>query len=492
MVVLFNINTYAAVGANDSSAFVTMAEFDEFVESFIDKMDEYEFNLVPRIDSAVAAYIDGLTNKTTKTVAPLIPDEKGIWSVTRDTDSGPKNWVEGTIKMTYVGHIARMTSNRLEEQGALKLTCTGTSQTLFYEHLIDEYNISGNYVGEYRGYNKSYISCEAYGGDTSSSGAFTGYFMKGGGIKLEKCYWTTGGAVKGIFMVSPVRIEREGHWSNVDGGACIREINETMTSNVILAGQSWRFPYFNLYKTSGTNALWCQDSEYGSNNLHTKNPSLGKVFSTVSASGYYYLSDGGTKKKYDFSESASNMTWNASSTGRVACKPFLGFTTNVTNWNQIYTRSADDIIDDLESVAGADTVTVNSKKHLMITNGWPIIKAEKGAVITMPVKFGKIGSSYKNIDIWLKASAFKKNEDVKTTTDKDIIKAENVDKMKASTFSNAITLDAVNGKGEGVLKFTMPKDGYVFMKWSVAGNNAYGGGVFYPQAMTVVVDKDKK
>ena len=31
----------------------------------------------------------------------------------------------------------------------------------------------------------------------------------------------------------------------------------------------------------------------------------------------------------------------------------------------------------------------------------------------------------------------------------------------------------------------MPKDGYVFMKWSMAGNEAAGGGVFHPQDIKV-------
>ena len=123
------------------------------------------------------------------------------------------------------------------------------------------------------------------------------------------------------------------------------------------------------------------------------------------------------------------------------------------------------------------------KKHLLVTNGLPILEAKAGDIVHMPLKFDKVNGEWKNIDIWLKASAFKLDENVKTTTETDIIKAENESNMMASAYSNAITLDAINGNGFGILKFKMPKDGYVFMKWSIAGNEAAGGRVFHPQTM---------
>ena len=62
--------------------------------------------------------------------------------------------------------------------------------------------------------------------------------------------------------------------------------------------------------------------------------------------------------------------------------------------------------------------------------------------------------------------------------------------MQTSVYSNAVTLNASAGeteadKGRGIIKFTMPKDGYVFMKWSVAGNEGKGGGTYMPQTMTI-------
>ena len=42
LVALMNINTYAAIGANDGSAFVTKAEFDALVNTFNEQMDAYQ------------------------------------------------------------------------------------------------------------------------------------------------------------------------------------------------------------------------------------------------------------------------------------------------------------------------------------------------------------------------------------------------------------------------------------------------------------------
>ena len=485
IVVLLNINSYAAVGANDGSAFVTKAEFDALVNTFNEQMDSYQSGLNAKIDGAIANYLAGLSSLTQQKVTPIISDSKGVWSVTTTTNSGTKDWVEGMIGFTMQGHVARMDKYEKEKTGALKLDIMQAGRTAFKEHLIEEYNVSGTRYGEYKGYCSSIITTEAYGGDTTTKGSWMGGVMASNPVVLERCYWIEGGVPAGKFMISPTT--EQGHWINIDGGACIRETDEVLTENVILTGTSLNFPYFNLNKTSGSNALWCKDANYDSNNLHTKNPSKDNVMGTVKVTGYYFTVNGSGYNTNNFDKTVTTISWEASS-GR-ACKPFLGFTDKVTDWNQIYTTTVDDLVDDMVSKANAHTVTIGAKKHLLITNGMPLLKADKDSVVTVPLKFAKIGNEYKNIDIWLKASAFKADENVKTTTEADIIKAENVENMIASAYSNAITLDAITGNGEGVLKFTMPKDGYVFMKWSVAGNEAAGGGTFYPQTLTVVTDK---
>ena len=63
IVVLLNINSYAAVGANDGSAFVTKAEFDALVNTFNDQMDTYQSGMNAKIDGAISNYLAGLSSE---------------------------------------------------------------------------------------------------------------------------------------------------------------------------------------------------------------------------------------------------------------------------------------------------------------------------------------------------------------------------------------------------------------------------------------------
>ena len=65
LVALMNINSYAAIGANDGSAFVTKAEFDALVNTFNEQMDSYENSVVSKIDGAIANYLAGLSSTAT-------------------------------------------------------------------------------------------------------------------------------------------------------------------------------------------------------------------------------------------------------------------------------------------------------------------------------------------------------------------------------------------------------------------------------------------
>ena len=62
LVVLMSIDSLAAVVSdNDGSAFITKAEFDSLKNNFQSQIDNYNVNIDAKIDSAIAAYISGLT-----------------------------------------------------------------------------------------------------------------------------------------------------------------------------------------------------------------------------------------------------------------------------------------------------------------------------------------------------------------------------------------------------------------------------------------------
>lgn len=72
LVALMNINTYAAVGGNDGSAFVTKAEFDALVNTFNEQMDTYEDSIVTKIDGAIANYLAGISRYQVITQTSII------------------------------------------------------------------------------------------------------------------------------------------------------------------------------------------------------------------------------------------------------------------------------------------------------------------------------------------------------------------------------------------------------------------------------------
>ena len=70
VIILNSMSSYAAVGANDGSAFITKAEFDALVNTFNEQMDGYEHSLVSKVDGAIANYLAGLDDHETLTLKP--------------------------------------------------------------------------------------------------------------------------------------------------------------------------------------------------------------------------------------------------------------------------------------------------------------------------------------------------------------------------------------------------------------------------------------
>ena len=74
IVLSLNFNTFAAVGANDGSAFVTKAEFDALVNTFNEQMDDYESSIVSKVDGAIANYLAAQSNEVNVLLANYYKD----------------------------------------------------------------------------------------------------------------------------------------------------------------------------------------------------------------------------------------------------------------------------------------------------------------------------------------------------------------------------------------------------------------------------------
>ena len=485
--VLFSVNTYAAVSSNDGSAFITKAEFDALVNTFNEQMDNYEASIVSKVDGAIANYLAGLSNVITEKREPLVKPGYGVWSASVESDK--KNWTEGTMSASFRIYMGRVLQNS-NVTGGYILNMNASDAIPFKEHIIYPYrDANSTWVGEYIGYCKTKQYCVGYGGDIQAS-----EFKYTTTAYINNFYWNWGSEPKGHFNSDP---SASGSYNNVNiqGGSCSRTVDETLFNCVICTPVNGiSFPYFNIYDTSGASAQWCYDPNMDSNGLHSKITKPINCFASWSGNMYTPNGASGT-----FLNGTLRNGWDGSNTGTSfirgsdcisKCKPFLGFHKEVVDWKNIYMTAYDNYVDELVSKSAAGITTVNNKKHLLSYNGFPLIYAKKGEVVHLPVKFDKIDGEWKNIDIWLKASAFKLDEDVLTTTSEDLITATNEANMKKSSYSTAIQLDATEGNGEGILKFTMPKDGYVFMKWSLAGNGAKGGGTFHPQTILVELNND--
>ena len=109
MLIAFNLNTYAAVGSNDSSGFVTKAEFDAFVENFNEEMNDFENGLNSRIDSSIANYIVGLGRDVIKANMIINNAQKSqvykfmIWSDPGCATTGRQISASGTISSQVDG-----------------------------------------------------------------------------------------------------------------------------------------------------------------------------------------------------------------------------------------------------------------------------------------------------------------------------------------------------------------------------------------------------
>ena len=64
-ILAMSTNSFAAVGGNDGSAFVTKAEFDALVNTFNEQMDNYAASLETKVDGAIANYLMSLDSTQT-------------------------------------------------------------------------------------------------------------------------------------------------------------------------------------------------------------------------------------------------------------------------------------------------------------------------------------------------------------------------------------------------------------------------------------------
>ena len=467
IIVLLNINSYAAVGANDGSAFVTKAEFDALINTFNEQMDTYQSGLNAKIDGAIANYLAGLSSQVLVDVSPMYIPQYGVWSASIVSDM--RNWVEGKIgidlSLYYDRYKQYDATNKWGEYNSFVVNLVNNYTTsLTTEHLISSntYTYSGKSYALYKGYQKSDYTYTTYGNSmgVGSPSPYKNYvtFMNfkwkeaSYGFEGNSSYDSPSSPTSRNNIYASQGLIQRTHDSYVFEDLIVTPetdvTTKTFTSERITPG------FMNKRFNDGLD-------------VHTKNVALSSVLKSSSVKANYLGTD------YNPSFGASGNIQNTT-----FAYPFYGFVSNILSYNQLLTDKFASY-KTLLSTKGKSTFIGNDK--IRVTDGFPMFEVKQGDKVYIPLEFDKIDNEYKNIDIWVKISAFGADENVKTSTSADIIKPTNVENMIPSAYSNAITLDAINGSGKGQMMVEVPRDGVIYLKWSVAGNEGKGGGLFRPK-----------
>ena len=120
LVVLMNINTFAAVvGDNDGAAFITKAEFESLKNDFQSQINRYNTSLDNKINGAIASYLDGIKVKKETNLKILVPNYNAMrWVAGWDVYGQSKTWTSRTnMTSTAMGWMKPACDRRMLTRG---------------------------------------------------------------------------------------------------------------------------------------------------------------------------------------------------------------------------------------------------------------------------------------------------------------------------------------------------------------------------------------
>lgn len=97
-VLILCVEVYAAaVSDNDGSAFITKAEFDSLKNNFQSQIDQYNTSIDAKIDSAIAAYLAGISMTTKEDIKTYVENYKELyWCHDFSIEAKEKKWTSRT------------------------------------------------------------------------------------------------------------------------------------------------------------------------------------------------------------------------------------------------------------------------------------------------------------------------------------------------------------------------------------------------------------
>ena len=513
VVLVLNITSFAAVGANDGSAFVTKAEFDALVNTFNEQMDDYESNLVSKIDGAVANYLAGLSNTQVTQRTILIPEasSKGVFSFNKQN---PLNYEYGYPKIWgWYKRTDFPTNSAATNVTTVVFSWDGANPTNIKKTTISnikESSTAGASTAKWEGYYncKDIIGCVGSERNT----AYTG--VNG---------WNWGyHAVERSSIVKNQELNGSGATAyslrscNSSGTEMNAGIMHTMRlysvehqwSNKAYEYISVVDPYdYDMFSSYDRDKNWGYDGTYMTEFAGVKNnftlSAGGKsngwkfaqnCFGTTDSINYYRKVKGSTSAITNGNSSDTVATFvknNSSSTQRYYV-PMVGFErTYLTNWKQIYDGNTGSVADFEYEKHGNETgysdrailTDKDGNRYLGVQAGFPLIKINKDEKLEYNLEFS---DKSKNYVVWISKRPFKTtghpDDDDNCLT--DLI---GLDKSKNANKGYSVV------SGEGT--FTTQKfneDCVLYIKWGINNSTKanIAGGILKPESTGIITIED--
>ena len=518
LVAILNTTSYAAVGGNDGSAFVTKAEFDALVNTFNEQMDNYSDNIITKIDGAIANYIaaQSASNTFKRSIALPLSVNKGILSVGKNAKLDYSYGIP-----TFYGWSFRTdfrTGNYGSDAFVFKCNQKGVTS--------DEYKVDKTVITNIRESNTKY----------QSTAMWSGYYEDGydyvsiGGYNNENAYnsfasvETNGGwAAERMSVFKNTKYLGENKdvvaFRNVDSSGNERNNGLMIGLCPVSIDHDWgenTSPYvsviepydYDMFSNMDRDLNWGYDGSYMTkfadytfnktnysqgkkpiNNIDLFQKALGTT-NYIADTSYRSSSAQNSNIRYTGNFDVRNFITKASTGSATAYVPMVGFeTTFLTNWKQIYDGNTSNIADFEKTKHGSETGASsrailqdkNNTSYLGLTAGFPLIKLNKDERLTYNLKFADIS---KNYVVWFSTRPY--NLDTHPDTDDNCIEVTGLNKAQGTDKGYMVV------SGEGT--FTTPiisEDCYLYLKWGI--NNAtkanIAGGRLMPEKEgTITVD----
>ena len=428
--------SFAAVGANDGSAFITKAEFDAIVNTFNEQMDNYELNLISKIDGAIANYLASMETRSSAVRNIIYTDAKdyGVLCINKDNPLDYKYGFPVISGVTMMGFNTNGTTTAYAGASAQRQKFTQikndnskvnkTTITNLYANKTTTSNSTAEFNGYYEdGYD--YVYCAGYKHEGSTTSYVNSSWQRG--------YWALCGAynIKDKNLVGSMGwigyfkdFQASGTSAGPNGGAVVALYVNAITHD-------WgklKYKYlsvmsnydYNMFSNYDRDYNWGYDGSYitefnGYKNKETlatksgaKLNAYGECMSRTDSTLMYMK--GGT-----FYNPTSNYStfrtdaqfYTSSLPSNTVYVPMVGFEEKyLTNWKQIYLTGTNSIAESEYKKSTAVKgllLDEKGKRHLSLAAGFPLVEINKGETFEYEVKFK---DTSKNYTIWVSKRPF--------------------------------------------------------------------------------------